>query len=70
MKDSEKKMTDEEILEVIRNSSPEDYDGHIDWESFTFEQKLEWISRGARLWQEWGGILREKKEPYGKKPEA
>ncbi len=64
MKDSEKTMTDEEVLEVIRKSTPEDYDGHIDWDSFSFEKKLEWISRGARIWQEWGGILREEKGKY------
>lgn len=70
MTEPEKRMTDEEVLEVIRNSSPEDYDGHIDWESFSFEKKLEWISTSARIWQEWGGILREQRAGYKMTPGA
>ncbi len=67
MKDDDYRLNEEqkkEAMEVLRACSPEDFDGHVDWHALTFEQKLQWISTSARIWQEWGGVLREDQGKY------
>jgi len=54
MTDSNKTMTTDEVLEVISRCEPDDFDGHVDWNSLSFEKQLEWIVVSARLYLEWG----------------
>jgi hypothetical protein len=42
----------EKIMGILKNTTPEDFDGHTEFSSMTPEQRLQWLSDGARfLWE-------------------
>jgi hypothetical protein len=49
MIDSGKRWTNEKMLKAVEECRPEDFDGHTDFSSLSFEEKLLWISRSARF---------------------
>ena len=44
----ERKRT-EDLLDAIDRCKPEDFDGHVDWNTLGLAEKLRWMSRSARF---------------------
>ena len=40
------------IMEILKDTSPSDFDGHTEFSSLSPEQKLMWLSQSARFFWE------------------
>lgn len=51
-------QTPEEIAEVLKHSSPADFDGHTEFRRLTAAQRLDWLAQAAAFVYEFKGTAR------------
>ncbi len=51
---------EENIYNIIKNLSEEDFDGHTEFRRLTPEQKLIWLSRAVQFTYRYGGLTVKK----------
>ncbi len=52
--------TPEEIADVLKQSTPSDFDGHTDFYRLTPSQRLDWLAQAAAFVHEFKGAARRK----------
>lgn len=58
---------DEETRQIIKKTSPADFDGHTGFSRMTPDQRLSWLDEANAAFLELHGMARvaEKQSPYG-----